>query len=238
MILPSWPVWICSSALSSTLVLVGSLLIYILLTLAVLWVVAFGIPDSCFFLPVVLLDLNPWRFATLGRFCNPSSGGWKLFSHLGTHNGCDKDHIACLLLKGPSTLIFLSPDYLLFETPCFHSLPRSFCHISRLSDFAFRGCRHYGIFTFAYSFCRLLVNVPFCCYTHLLHRQICCLLPLVLTLSLALFSLPLSRGLSDEVRPKRHLLLFCRRRLLQNFWWHSSIVCKSAEFRLSSARTT
>jgi hypothetical protein len=38
-------------------------------------------------------------------------------------------------------------------------------------------------------FCRFLVNAPFCCYTHLLHRQICLLLPLVLTLSLALFSL-------------------------------------------------
>jgi hypothetical protein len=65
--------------------------------------------------------------------------------------------------------------------------------------------------------CRLLVNVPFCCYMHPLHRQICWLLPLILTLSLALFSLPLLRGPNDEVRPKRHLLVFRWRRLLQNF---------------------
>jgi hypothetical protein len=66
-------------------------------------------------------------------------------------------------------------------------------------------------------FCRLLVNVPFCCYTHLLHQQICWLLPLVPTLSLALFSLPLPRGLNDEVRSKMRLLLFRRRHLLQSF---------------------
>jgi hypothetical protein len=58
---------------------------------------------------------------------------------------------------------------------------------------------------------------------HLPYRQICWLLPLALTLSLALFSLPLPRGLNDEVRPKRRLLLFRRRRLLQNFWWHSTL---------------
>jgi hypothetical protein len=119
MILPGLPVWICSSAISWTLASVGSLLIYILLTPAVLRVVAFGIPDSYFFLHVVLLGLNPWHFATLGRFCNPSSGGWKLSSHLGTHNGCDKVHIACLLPMGRSTLVSLFPDYLLSETPCF-----------------------------------------------------------------------------------------------------------------------
>jgi hypothetical protein len=114
-------------------------------------------------------------------------------------------------------LVSLSPDYLLFETLCFHSLPCSFCHIPRLSDFTFRGCRYCGIFAFACLFCRLLVNVPFCCYTHLLYRKICWLLPLVPTQSLALFSLPLPRGLNDEVRPKRRLLLFRRRCLLQSF---------------------
>jgi hypothetical protein len=62
-------------------------------------------------------------------------------------------------------------------------------------------------------FCRLLVNALFCCYTHLLHRQICLLLPLVLTLSLALFSLFLPWGPSDEGLPKKHLLIFHRRRL-------------------------
>jgi hypothetical protein len=191
MILSGLLVWICSSALSWTLAPVGSLLIYILLTPAVLRVVAFGIPDSCFFLPVVLFGLNPWHFATLGRFCNPSSSGWKLSSHLGTHNGCDKVRIACLLPMGRSTLVFLFPDYLLSETPCFHSLPRSFCHIPWLSDFAFRGCLHCVIFAFACLICRLLVNVPFCCYMHLLRQQIYWLLPLIPTLSLALFSLPL-----------------------------------------------
>jgi hypothetical protein len=97
------------------LALVGSLLIYILLTPAVLQVVAFDILDLCFFLPVVLLGLNPWRFATVGKFCNPSSGGWKLFSHLGKHNGCDKDHIAYLLLRDPSTLASPFPYRLLLE---------------------------------------------------------------------------------------------------------------------------
>jgi hypothetical protein len=43
------------------------------------------------------------------------------------------------------------------------------------------------------------------------------LLPLVLTLSLALFSLFLPRGPNDEGLPKKHLLLFCRRRLQLNF---------------------
>jgi hypothetical protein len=51
----------------------------------------------------------------------------------------------------------------------------------------------------------------------LLHRHICWLLPLILTLSLTLFSLPLPRGPNNEVQPKRHLLLFRRRHLLQNF---------------------
>jgi hypothetical protein len=162
----------------------------------------------------VLLGLNPWHFVTLGRFCNPSSGGWKLFPHLGTHNGCDKDHIACLLPKDPSTLVSL---FLSFETLCFHNLPCSFLHIPRLSDFAFRSYRHCSIFSFACLFCRLLGNAPFCCYTHLLHRQICLLLTLVLTLSLALFSLSLPRGPNDEGLLKKHLLLFRWRRLQLNF---------------------
>jgi hypothetical protein len=60
-------------------------------------------------------------------------------------------------------LVFLFPDYLLSETPYFHSLPSSFCHIPRLSDFTFRDCLRCGIFAFACLFYRLLVNVPFCC---------------------------------------------------------------------------
>jgi hypothetical protein len=66
----------------------------------------------------------------------------------------------------------------------------------------------------------------------LLRRQICWLSPLVLKLFSVLFFLSLPRGLRDEVRLKRHLLLFRRRRLLRSFWWHSSVVCKSAGFRL------
>jgi hypothetical protein len=83
------------------------------------------------------------------------------------------------------------------------------------------------------------VNVPFCCYTRLLHRQICWLLPLIQTLSLALFSLSLLRGPNDKGQPKKHLLLSRqRRRLLLNFLLHSSVVYKSIGFRFSSARTT
>jgi hypothetical protein len=65
--------------------------------------------------------------------------------------------------------------------------------------------------------CRLLVNVPFCCYTRLLHRQTCWLLPLTQTLSLALFSLFLPLGPNDEGHSKKRLLLFHRRRLLLSF---------------------
>jgi hypothetical protein len=61
------------------------------------------------------------------------------------------------------------------------------------------------------------VNFPFCCYMRPLHRQICWLLPLIQTLSLAMFSLPLPRGPIDEGQPKKHLLLSHRRRLLLNF---------------------
>jgi hypothetical protein len=65
--------------------------------------------------------------------------------------------------------------------------------------------------------CRLLVNVPFCCYMHLLHQQTCWLLPLTQTLSLALFSLFLPLGLDDEGHSKKRLLLFRWRRLLLSF---------------------
>jgi hypothetical protein len=238
MILPGWPVLICSSSLSSTLALVGSLLIYILLTLAVLRVIAFDILDLCFFLPVVLLGLNPWHFATLGRFCNPSSGGWKLFSHLGKHNGCDKDHVAYLLPNDLSTLASPFPCRLSLGIRCFHSLLHSFHHILRLSNFAFRGCRHCGIFAFACLFCRLLVNDPLCCYTRLLHRRICWLLPLAQTLFLALFFLSLLLGPNDKGCSKKHLSLFRRRHLLLSFWLHSSVVYRSVGFHLSAAHTT
>jgi hypothetical protein len=186
----------------------------------------------------VFLGLNPWRCATLGRFCNPSSGGWKLFSHLGMHNGCDKDHIAYLLPKDPSTLASPFPFHLSLEIRCFHSLLHSFRHILWLSNFAFRGCRHCRIFAFACLFCWLLVNAPFCCYTRLPHRRICWLLPLAQTLFLALFFLSLLLGPNNEGRSKKHLSLFRRRRLLLNFWLHSSVVCKNVRFRLFVVRTT
>jgi hypothetical protein len=238
MILLDLLVWICSSVLSWILAPVGSLQIYILLTPDVLLDAELGIPDSYFFLPVVLLGSSPWHFATSERFCNPSSGGYKLSSHLGTHNGCNKVHRTCPAPTGRSTLVFLLHNYLLPDTPCFHSLPRPFCHITRLSDFALHGCLHCGIFAFACSLCWLLLNIPFYCYMRPLHRQIYWLLPLTLTPSSAFFSLPLPRGPNDEGQPKKDLLLSCQRRLLQNFWLHSSVVYKSAEFHLSSVRTT
>jgi hypothetical protein len=210
-------VWICSFALSWILALVVSLQICILLTPNVLLDDVFGIRDSYFFLPAVVLGSSPWRFATLRRFCNLSSGGWKLFSHLGTRNVCDKVHRACPLLTGQSILVFLLHDYFLSKTPCFHNLPRPFFRILRLSDFALRGYLRCGIFTFACLLCRLLVSVPFDCYMRTLHRQTYWVLPLTLTPSLALFSLPLPRGPNDAGQPKRHLLLSRRRRLLQNF---------------------
>jgi hypothetical protein len=163
-------VWICSSILSCILALVGSLQIYILLILDVLLDSILGIPNSYSFLPDVLLGSSPWHFATSGKFCSPSSGDYKLFSHLGMHSGCDKVHGACPPPTGRSTLAFLLHDYLFPETPCFHSLPRPFFHIPWLSDFALRGYLHCGIFAFTYLLCRLLVNVPIYFYMHPLHR--------------------------------------------------------------------
>jgi hypothetical protein len=137
MILPGWHVWICFFFLSLTLALAKSLLIFIPLTPVVLRVAAFDILDSCFFLLVVFLGLNPWRFAILWRFCNPSSDDWRLFSRPGTHNGCDKYHTTCLLPMDPSTLISPFPCYSWLETLCFRSPPRSFRRIPQLFDFAF-----------------------------------------------------------------------------------------------------
>jgi hypothetical protein len=54
---------------------------------------------------------------------------------------------------------------------------------------------------------------------------------------LALFSLFLPLGLNDEGHSKKRLLLFHRRRLLLNFWLHSSVVYMSVGFRLFSVRT-
>jgi hypothetical protein len=113
----------------------------IIYTLVTLRVAVCDILDLFFFLPVAFLGLNPWRFTTLRRFCNPSSDGWRLFSRPNTRNRCDKDHIAYLLLKDPSTFVSPFPYCLLVETLRFRDLPRSFHRIPRLSDFVFHGCR-------------------------------------------------------------------------------------------------
>jgi hypothetical protein len=130
---------------------------------------------------------------------------------------CDRGHEACLLPTGWSTLAFLFLDCFCLETLCFRSLPYPFFHILRLSDFALCSYPHCETFAFACLLYRLLVNVPFCCFMHLPHRRIYLLLPLILTLSWALFSLNLPRDLNGEGRPKKHLLLACRRCLLQCF---------------------
>jgi hypothetical protein len=153
-------------------------------------------------------------------------------------SGFDKVRRACPLPMGQSTLFFLLHALFLPGTPCFCSLPHSFFRVLRLPSFALHGYLHCGIFASACLLCRLLVNVPFCCYTRLLLRRICWLLPLVQTLSLALFSLSLPRGLNNEGQPKKHILLSRRRHLLPSFWLHSSVVRKSVGFRLSSARMT
>jgi hypothetical protein len=51
------------------------------------------------------------------------------------------------------------------------------------------GYPHCETCAFARLLCQLLVNVPFCCCKRLLHRRICLLSPLILTLFSALFSL-------------------------------------------------
>jgi hypothetical protein len=133
-------------------------------------------------------------------------------------------------------LIFPFPCYPWLETLCFRSLPHSFRRIPRLFDFTFPGCRRCGIVAFACLIYRLPVTVPFCCYTRLLHWQICWLLPLALILFLALFSLFLPLGPNDEGHSKKRLLLFHRRRLLLNFLLHSSVVYMSIGFRLFFVR--
>jgi hypothetical protein len=83
--------------------------------------------------------------------------------------------------------------------------------------------------------CRLLLNVPFCCCKHLLHRQICLLSPLIRTLIWALSSLILPRDPNSEGQLRKHLLPACRRRLLWSFLLCSTIVCMNVGFRPCSA---
>jgi hypothetical protein len=85
----------------------------------------------------------------------------RLSFHQDMRSGFDKVHITCLRPKGRSILVFL---LLLLETSYFHSLPLPLLPIPRLLDFAFLGYPCCGVFSFVYLFCRLLVNVLFCCY--------------------------------------------------------------------------
>jgi hypothetical protein len=134
------------------------------------------------------------------------------------HNGYGRVHGACLLPTGRSTLAFLFHDCFCLGTPCFCSLSRPFFRILRLFDFTLCGYLCCETCAFAFLFCRLLVNAPFCYYKRLLYRWICLLPPLVLTLSCALFSLTLPRDPNGKDQPKKHLLLARRRRLPQSFF--------------------
>jgi hypothetical protein len=81
----------------------------------------------------------------------------------------------------------------------------------------------------------LLVNAPFYCCKRLLHRRICLLFLLILTLFWALFSLILPRDLNGEGQPKKHLLLARRRHLLQSFLLYSIAIYMNIETRPFSA---
>jgi hypothetical protein len=74
MILLDLLAWICSFTLSLTWAPVGSLQICKLLTPGALLAFVIDILELHFSFLATLLGLNPWHFATLGRFCNPSFG--------------------------------------------------------------------------------------------------------------------------------------------------------------------
>jgi hypothetical protein len=60
------------------------------------------------------------------------------------------------------------------------------------------------------------------------------LLPLILTLSWALFSLTHPRDPNSEGQLKKHLLPFHQRHLPQSFLLYFTFVCTNVEFRPSS----
>jgi hypothetical protein len=180
MILLGLLAWICSFALSSTWAPVESWLICILLTLGALIIFAFDILDFCAFLLAFLLDLSPWRLATLGMFCNPSSGDLRPFFRRGTRSGFHKVHITCPQPRDQSILISL---LLLPKISYFHILPFLLVYNPLLSDFAFFGYPRCGVIFFVDLFCRLLASVLFYCYTRPLHQRICWLAPLAQLLS-------------------------------------------------------
>jgi hypothetical protein len=78
---------------------------------------------------------------------------------------------------------------------------------------------------------RLLANVPYCCCKHLLHRRICLLSPLILTLSWA----NSSRDPNSKGWPRKHLLPAHRRRLPRSFLLYSTAVYMNVGFRPFSA---
>jgi hypothetical protein len=204
------------------------------LTLDVLHYVGLYILDLCSYLLDVLLGLTPEHLVTLRMFCSLSSGDWKLASHLSMCSGCGRVHGACPPPMGQNTSAFLFLDCFCLGTSCSRRLPCYFFRILPLHDCALCGYPRCETCAFACLFYRLLVNVPFCCCKCLLHRRICLLSPLIMTLSWALFSLILSRDLNGEGQPRNHLLPARRRRLLWSFLLHSTAVCMNVGFRHSS----
>jgi hypothetical protein len=172
---------IYSSALFWTWGQAGSLRICTHSTLDVLHYFAFDILDLWLYFLDVLLDLTPEHLVTLGMFYSLSSGGWKLSSHLSTRSGCGKVHEACLLPMGQNISAFLVRDCFCLGTPCSHRLPRPFFHILWLLGCVLCSYPHCETDAFACLVCPLLVNAPFCCCKHLLHRQICLLSLLIMT---------------------------------------------------------
>jgi hypothetical protein len=160
----------------------GSLQICTPLTLYVLRCFALDILDLCLYFLDVLLGLPPERLVTLRMFCNLSSGGWKLSSHLGTHSGYGRVHGACLPPMGQNTSAFLFHNSFCLGTPCFRRLPRPSFRILRLLSCVLGGYPRCETGTFACLLCPLLVNALFCCCKRLLRRRICLLSLLTLIL--------------------------------------------------------
>jgi hypothetical protein len=111
--------------------------------------------------------LSSWRLAVLGMFYNPSSDDLIPFSRRDTRSGFDKVRIAYPRPKDPSILISL---LLLSEIFYFQTLPLLLVHSPRLPNFAFLGYPRCGVASSVDSFCRLLANVLFYCYTHPLRQ--------------------------------------------------------------------
>jgi hypothetical protein len=79
------------------------------------------------------------------------------------------------------------------------------------------------------------VNAPFYCCKHLLHRRICLLSLLILTLFWALFCLIIPRDPNGEGQPKKHLLPARQRRLLRSFLLYFIVIYMNVKARPFSA---